>query len=75
MEHTATIEWPNGNGYTPCSEEYRRVLDEKKSIEYKYQDAVSMNDYSREDYETWNRLEDRLATLHADGHIGKSVRY
>lgn len=74
MNHEATIAWSNGKGYTYCTLEYRRVLDRKREIERR-NGVLSFNEYSREDYEAWNALEDRLAVLHSEGHIGASVRY
>jgi len=74
IEHNRVIDWPNGNGYTPCSVEYRETLDEKEAIVSRYH-GENYNQYSSEDYENYCRLENKLAGLQLAGHIGKSVKY
>lgn len=68
-EFTDKIEFPNGEGYTPCTREITDRLDAIKPAD------VTMNDLSPEDYNEWNALEDRRANLQMSGHLGKSVRY
>lgn len=72
-EFTARIEWPNGQGFTPCTQAAHDVavaLDRLTDG-----GRVSMHDMSPADYERFNRLSDEQAHLQADGHYGKSVRY
>jgi hypothetical protein len=67
-----TIEWPNGEGFTPCSSEYARLIDAMDAIK---PEDVNLDDLSAEDYELWNRLDDKKYSMLAEGHLGKSVRY
>ncbi len=71
-DHSARIEWPNGMGYTPCTQAYADLHAEAEAVK---PSEVNMDDLSPEDYQRWNVLTDRLASMHADGHLGKSVRY
>jgi hypothetical protein len=32
LVHNDSLEWPNGLGFTPCTEEYRRLFDEQMTI-------------------------------------------
>lgn len=71
-EFTDKIEFPNGEGYTPCTREYADLTDRLDAIKPA---DVNMNDLSPADYQEWNTLEDRRANLQLNGHLGKSVRY
>lgn len=70
---TDVIEWPNGEGETPCSAEYAdltRQIDEMSDF-----GRIRMDDMSPADYEAFNRLlYDRLG-LQSRGHLGTGYRY
>lgn len=66
------IEFPNGEGFTPCTKDYARIVDEMDAIKPDY---VNLDDLSPEDYERWNRLDSELSQLQMEGHLGQSVRY
>jgi hypothetical protein len=73
MQYTSRIEFPNGAGFTPCTERYYNL-----HVEFK-----TLNDRAHEDengltYDECNRLrelEDQLGSMQLDGHLGMSVRY
>lgn len=71
MEHVDCIDFPNGKGYTPCSQEYRDTYDARNEI-CDLNDGEFLKDLSPEDYEKWSRLDDKLAQLQMNGHTGKS---
>lgn len=73
MKHDDAIEWPNGEGFTPCSREYAEICDQIDAMSAC--GAISMDDMSPADYQTYNILLDRRSSLQANGHVGKSVRY
>lgn len=64
--HNDSLEWPNGLGFTPCTEEYRRVMEERDAI---CAPGVSIETLSLEDYQQWNVLDDKLANLQLAGHL------
>jgi hypothetical protein len=69
----ATIEWPNGLGYTPCTPEY---LEKKIEQELLKPDDVPLDALSPADYNRWHHLQNDLDNMLASGqHVGKSVRY
>lgn len=73
VEFTDALEWPNGEGYTPCSKEYAAIIDAMEAIK---PNDVNLDDLSPEDYQEWNVLEDRRADMQMSGlHLGQSVRY
>jgi len=74
MEHTETIDFPNGNGFTPCTKEYRDVYDARCAI-CDLNDGESLSDLSPEEYQEWSLLDDKLASMQISGHTGKSVRF
>ena len=72
-EYTHQIDWPNGEGYTPCTEEAFNVRQE---IDRLSEDGrVSMDEMSIEDYSRYNWLIDHQANLQYENHFGKSVRF
>lgn len=72
VQHTDSIEFPNGAGYTPCSREYAEITDKMDAIKPDY---VNLSDLSPEDYQEWNVLDAKRMSLQASGHLGKSVLY
>lgn len=72
LVHHDAIEWPNGEGYTPCTCEYAEIYDRLNAIK---PDDVNMDDLSIEDYNEWHRLDHERAAMQMNGHLGKSVRY
>lgn len=58
------FDWPNGEGYTECSQEYYDAMMAKEAIK---PDDVSSDSLSPEDYEAWNRLDNRLNEMLAQG--------
>jgi hypothetical protein len=72
IDHSSSIDWPNGMGYTPCSAEYAAAYDAAEAIKPNH---INMDDLSQEDYQAWNVLQDKLATMQRDGHLGKSVKF
>ncbi len=72
LQHDDAIEWPNGEGFTPCTTEYAALMDKADAIKPDY---VRMDDLSPADYETWNALQAKLDSMQLAGHLGKSVRY
>lgn len=70
--HDDAIEWPNGEGYTPCTREYAEMYDRMDAIK---PDDVRMDELSPEDYEAWNALDHQRCQMQIDGHLGKSIRY
>jgi len=73
MLHDSKIEWPNGEGYTPCTKEYREIND--KIDDLNDFGRISMDQMTPENYEKYNQLLDRQGQLHLFGHLGQSVRY
>lgn len=73
-ELTDVLEWPNGQGFTPCSREYADKSAMKDAI---YVEGTGgLDKLSPEDYEAWNRLDSELMTMQASGeHLGKSERW
>lgn len=50
MKHDAAIYWPNGRGYTPCTQEYADKLAERDAIHdprYGNLDDLSPADYNK----------------------------
>lgn len=74
IKHDCILDWPNGEGETPCSTEYLMTLTQRDLI-YEPGSKGSLEDLSPEDYQKWNELDDKLNNLHLNGHIGKSVKY
>jgi hypothetical protein len=72
MKHDDAIEWPNGEGFTPCSSEYAQLIDRMDAIK---PENFNLDDLSPQDYEEWNRLDDKKYSMLAEGHLGKSIRY
>lgn len=76
IEHNAVLYWDNGEGETPCSQEYLELFNQKNAIYSPGRDyEMCLDDLDIDDYEAWNRLDDKLLGMQADGHIGKSIRY
>lgn len=74
-DHTDAIDWPNGEGYTPRTPEYRALMDERDAIYDANWDRGSLNDLSPEDYEHWHQIDAKLYELQNDGHLGIGVRF
>ncbi len=72
IQHTTAIDWPNGLGYTPCSEAYADICDRIEAVK---PSDVRMDDLNHDDYETFNRLESERCQMQIEGHVGKSVRF
>jgi hypothetical protein len=70
--HDDILDWPNGKGYTECTRAYRETKDELDSI---IPHGMNLSDLSLDEYERWNRLTDKLADMHLNGHIGISERF
>lgn len=76
IEHTETIEWVNGAGYTPCTKQYRDLLDEKETIVAKYvDDDLTLDEYEPADYQRFCEIDNELGNLQLSGHLGKSERF
>lgn len=76
--HVCRIEFPNGMGYTPCSQAYRDKYDALQAILSNNDIAehrLSMDSLTPENYDKYNHLQNDLANLQCDGHTGKSVRF
>ena len=73
--YSSAIDWPNGEGYTPCTDEYRSLMDQRDAIFDPNFDSGSTEDLSSEDYEKWHSLDARLCELQMAGALGKSVRF
>jgi hypothetical protein len=69
LVHNDSLEWPNGLGFTPCTEEYRRLFDEQMAIFDPNTDSGTINDLDKDDYNRWNMLDDKLAGLQMAGHL------
>lgn len=70
---TRTISFPNGKGYTPCTEAYYAIYQEVKAI---YDPSTEyLDDLTPEEYQRWNELTDKLAQMQLEGQLGSSVRY
>jgi hypothetical protein len=75
MEHSAAIDWPNGEGYTPCTPDYAAAMTAREEIYDPNYDEGSLEDLSREEYEEWHNLNDKLHAMQANGHLGTPVRF
>jgi hypothetical protein len=74
MEYTHRIEFPNGKGYTPCSQLYAQLVDERDGLRAMYE-ALPLDQWHRDDYERFSELENKLGVLQLNGHVGAAVRY
>lgn len=73
---TAFIDWPNGEGYTPCTAEYAEKMAERDAIFDPTFDKGSTEDLSADDYNRWHKLQHELDQMQGSGnHLGRSVRY
>jgi inactivated superfamily I helicase len=72
MTHDDAIEWPNGEGFTPCTREYAELIDKRDALK---PDWINLDDLSPADYQEWCTLDAQLNQLQCAGHLGKSVRY
>jgi hypothetical protein len=70
--HDDQIEWPNGQGWTPCTKAYRRVWDERELVRCR---ADSFEDLDPPDYDHVCRLNDLMANMMEAGHLGKGEKY
>ena len=67
------LEWPNGEGFTPCTPEYAAIVDAMEAIK---PNDMNLDDLSPEDYQEWNVLEYKRLEMQMSGlHLGKSIRY
>lgn len=70
------IEFPNGEGFTPCTKEYANKMAARDAIFDPTFDTGSLEDLSPEDYQRYCELDHELLTMQMSGlHLGKSVRY
>lgn len=76
MDHTAKIEFPNGLGFTPCTQEYLDTKTARDNIcDPNYSENDRVSDLPAELYQEWSVLDNKLMNMQCDGHLGKSVRY
>lgn len=75
MIHDDVIEWPNGEGFTPCTREYADKMMARDAIFDANIDEGSTEDLCPEDYERWHQLDSELCQMQMAGHLGKSERY
>ena len=73
IDHVEFLDWPNGLGFTPCSEQYRKLAD-MRDVVCDVQAGGNINDLTSEDYELYSRIDDALAGLQLAGHIGQGER-
>lgn len=73
MEHNAIIEFPNGKGYTPVTQEYLDTYEARCDI--CDSDVDSIHNLSPEDYQAWSVLDNKLNELLLKGHVGTAVRF
>lgn len=66
------FDWPNGEGYTECSQEYFDTMQAAEAIK---PPETNMDDLSPEDYEAWNRLDNRLSEMQAQGGHLRPIRF
>lgn len=71
-DHDDAIEWPNHKGFTPCTSEYARVVDELDAIKPA---GVRLDDLTADDYQLWHELDSKRCQMQMAGHLGKPVRY
>ncbi|MFA7243197.1 MAG: hypothetical protein WC091_24075 [Sulfuricellaceae bacterium] len=74
-KYTAAIDWPNGDGYTPCTPEYAALMDERDAIFDAYFDEGTTEDLSPENYERWYQLDSQLRQMQMAGALGVGIRY
>ena len=65
-EMLGVLYWPNGEGETPCTEEYQALADRLQDLAGIDTDAA---------YNERCQLQNDMAVLQADGHLGTSIRY
>lgn len=75
MRYTATIEWPNGMGYTECTAEYAEAIDSRDIALSEFKGLEPKDPAYAAAYEAWQRAEWRVDRLHASGHMGKPHRF
>ncbi len=78
--HVEAVFWPNGLGETPCTQEYKALLDEQNALRDKYTDILTgiqefVDDWSNEDYNRFHQIANDLGVLQLDGHLGKGFKY
>lgn len=69
LVHDDSLEWPNGEGFTPCTSEYRRLFDEQMAIWDPNTSDLNLDDLSPEDYNRWCQLDNDLGILQLRGHL------
>lgn len=72
--YTRSIEFPNGKGYTPCTQEYYDLYHEKKAL-HDPASGESLDDLPPADYQRWCEMDQKVMLMSVDGHVGKSVWY
>ena len=72
IELTHQIDWPNGQGHTPCSAQYMAAMEERDAIG---ETSPTLDGLSPENYQRWNELDSEMLQMQVNGHVGKSVRY
>jgi len=75
-EMIGAIYWPNGMGYTECSEEYEAASHVLQDAQRDYEDARDEGVETSELYDAYHRASDALAVLQmAGGHMGARIRF
>lgn len=74
IDHTARLHFPNGEGYTPCSQFYLDTVSAQQALYTPGEDS-NLDALTPAEYQLWNMLGDRLDALRAAGHVGRARRY
>lgn len=62
------IEWPNGKGYTPCTEQYAKLCEKVEILQLQQNESPEL-------YEEYHRAVSEQSKLIHEGHLGQGVRY
>lgn len=72
LKFTHEIPYPNGQGYTPCTAAYYAKKGEYAALRGK---CEHLNQFTPDDYQRLGELDNELAQMQLNGHLGKGVRY
>ncbi len=72
--HTARLPFPNGEGYTPCSQSYLDTVGAQQAL-YTPGEGSNLDALTPAEYQLWNMLDARLDALRSSGHVGRARRY
>ncbi len=76
IEHNAILDWPNGEGYTPVSQEYLDLINKRDAIYEAGRDyEMCLDDLPPDQYNQYCQLDNDIGVLQLNGHVGKSVRF